>query len=174
MKLFSFTMVACLILATGCTIDTSSSTNTNKAPAGPTGPQYIAASEPAGATGVGEARKTSTDGENIVLVGHVGGSTAPFVDGIAAFSIVDQSVPWCQPDENCPTPWDYCCKQDQVKENIATVKIVDADGKLVAEDARKLLGVRELSLVVVEGSAKRDDAGNLTVLANKVFIRSQH
>ena len=174
MKLLKLTMVSCLILAIGCTGDTSSSATPDGANTAPTGTQYIATSEPAGATGVGEARKSSTDGQSIVLVGHIGGSSAPFIDDVAAFSIVDPSVSYCPPECGCPTPWDYCCMLDQVKENIATVKIVDADGKLVAEDARKLVGVRELSLVVVEGSAKRDDAGNLTVLANKIFIRSQN
>ena len=74
-------------------------------------------------------------------------------------------------DEGCPTPWDYCCTQDQVKDNIATVKLVDAEGKPVTDDARKLLGVKELSVVVAEGTARRDESGNLTVAATKIFVR---
>ena len=38
-------------------------------------------------------------------------------------------------------------------------------------DARKLLGVKELSTVVIQGKATRDDQGNLTVAATKVFVR---
>ena len=52
------------------------------------------------------------------------------------------------------------------------MKIVDASGKPVATDARKLLGVKELQTVVVRGTAKRDEAGNLTVLGEWHF-RSQ-
>jgi hypothetical protein len=33
------------------------------------------------------------------------------------------------------------------------------------------LGAKELSTVVVKGKAKRDDAGNLTVLASGVYVR---
>ena len=77
------------------------------------------------------------------------------MDGLAAFTIVDPAVPYCAADEGCPTPWDYCCQQDKVPANSATVKLVDADGKLVAEGARDLLGVEELAEVVVRGKAER-------------------
>ena len=107
----------------------------------------------------------------MTLVGIIGGSSKPFVDGLAAFTIVDPKVPYCSADEGCPTPWDYCCTQDQVKGNIATVKIVDDTGKPVAVDARKMLNVKELSTVVVQGTARRDDQGNLTVAASQVFVR---
>jgi hypothetical protein len=111
------------------------------------------------------------DGDAVTVVGTIGGSTEPFVDGLAAFTIVDPKVPYCAPEEGCPTPWDYCCTQDQVKDNIATIKIVDEQGSAVTADARQLLGVQELSTVVVKGTATRDDNGNLTVAATEVFVR---
>ena len=52
------------------------------------------------------------------------------------------------------------------------VKIVDASGKTVAMDAKKSLGLKELQTVVVRGRAKRDETGNLTVLADGVFVRN--
>ena len=133
--------------------------------------QYEAETEPEGAVPVGEARQKAEDGKEITLVGLIGGSSDPFVKGLAAFTVVDAKVPYCAPDEGCPTPWDYCCETDAVKDNIATVKIVDDSGKPVAQDARDFLGIKELSTVVVRGTAKRDDKGNLTVAANKVFAR---
>ena len=132
---------------------------------------YVTKSEPAGAIPVGEARSTAKSDDVLVLIGHIGGSAKPFVDGIAAFTVVDPKVPYCAAKEGCPTPWDYCCEQGQVKDNIAMVQIVDDSGKTIAEDARKLLGVKELNLVVVKGKAQRDDAGNLTLLAEKVFLK---
>lgn len=39
-------------------------------------------------------------------------------------------------------------------------------------DARELLKVKELSTVVVKGKAQRDDAGNLTILASGVYVKS--
>jgi hypothetical protein len=132
---------------------------------------YVASAEPAGVIPVGEARQSVENDQKITVVGLIGGSPEPFVNGLAAFTIVDPKVPYCAPDEGCPTPWDYCCTQDQVKDNIATVKVVDKTGNPVAEGARVLLGVQELSTVVVEGKAKRDDHGNLTIAASKVFVR---
>lgn len=137
----------------------------------PTGKQYLTGSEPSSSMPVGDSRAATKDGDPVKLLGRIGGSTAPFIEGLAAFTIVDPKVQFCPPEEQCPTPWDYCCTQNEVKENIATVKVVNETGSPVAEDARKLLGVKELSLVVVEGTAKRDDQGNLSVLANKVFIK---
>lgn len=132
---------------------------------------YVAASEPAGSVGVGDARAKVKDAEDVVLVGRIGGSVKPFVDGIAAFTIVDPKVPHCAPNEGCPTPWDYCCKQDDVKDNIATIKIVDKQGNPVSKDAGPLLGVKELDLVVIQGRAQRDEKGNLSVLADQVFVK---
>ena len=132
---------------------------------------YVLTSEPAGAMPVGEARKQVKDNDEVTLVGLIGGSSDPFVDGMAAFTIVDAKVPYCAADEGCPTPWDYCCQTEAVKENIATVKIVDESGKPVMSDARKLLKVKELSTVTVQGKAKRDPQGNLAIHATKLFVR---
>lgn len=133
---------------------------------------YLAVTEPNGAVPVGDARKSSKDQEEVALIGRIGGSEKPFVDGIAAFTIVDPKVKYCADEEGCPTPWDYCCNQDEVKDNIAMVKVVDDKGKPVAEDARKLLGVKELATVVVHGKAIRDAEGNLSVLADQVFVKN--
>ena len=53
------------------------------------------------------------------------------------------------------------------------VKVVDATNALVKTDAKRLLGVKELSTVVVQGKAQRDDAGNLTVLATGIYIEKE-
>jgi hypothetical protein len=52
------------------------------------------------------------------------------------------------------------------------VQVVDSSGKPLAGDARQLLGLKELQTVVVHGKAQRDEAGNLTVLAEGVFVRN--
>jgi hypothetical protein len=144
---------------------------TETADSTPADATYVAASEPAGAVGVGDARTNVKDEEDVVLVGRIGGSVKPFVDGMAAFTIVDPKVPYCAPDEGCPTPWDYCCTQNEVKDNIAMIKIVDKDGQPVSKDAGPLLGVKELDMVVIQGKAKRDNEGNLSVLADQVFVK---
>ena len=95
------------------------------------------------------------------------------MDGVAAFTIVDPAIPYCAKEEGCPTPWDYCCNTDKLKDNSALIKIVSADGQPVSKDARELLGVKELSRVIVKGKAQRDKEGNLTVLAEKVHITQE-
>lgn len=168
--LLTITGLALVITLAGCANDDSKEGEAN-AGSSPTGKSFIANAEPVGTVPVGDARKSAKDGDTISVLGHIGGSSDPFIEGIAAFTIVDPKVKWCPPEEGCPTPWDYCCTQNDVKENIATIKFMDEKGEPVSEDARRLLGVKELSLVAVEGTAKRDDEGNLSVLANKVFIR---
>jgi hypothetical protein len=54
---------------------------------------------------------------------------------------------------------------------MATVKVVDGEGQTIATDARKLLGVKESQMIVARGKARRDGQGNLTVLADHVYLR---
>lgn len=168
MKSVQAALLGMLTVVTGCG-DTDPVADTDTAPVNSA---YVASTEPAEAVPVGQARESVSDGDTVTVVGTIGGSTKPFVEGLAAFTIVDPKVPYCAAEEGCPTPWDYCCTQDQVKDNIATVKVVDESGDPVASDARKLLGVKELSTVVVQGTAQRDDQGNLTIAATQVFPRS--
>ncbi|MBL8827017.1 MAG: hypothetical protein JNM18_08520 [Planctomycetaceae bacterium] len=128
--------------------------------------------EPSGAKGVKAARADAKTDEEVTLVGRIGGDANPWVEGQAAFMLVDSALKPCGADEGCPTPWDYCCSTDELPSSKAMVKVVDAGGKTVATDARKLLGLKELQTVVIHGRAKRDDAGNLTVLADGVYVRN--
>jgi hypothetical protein len=144
--------------------------------AGPSaeGAAYRLASEPAGAKGVKQVRADAKDEDEITVVGRIGGDTNPWIEGQAAFLVVDTALKPCneKDDDACPTPWDYCCDSDTLPASKALVKVVGADGKPVAVDARKLLGLKELQTVVVHGRAKRDETGNLTVLADGVFVRN--
>jgi len=137
----------------------------------PAGSEYVLAAEPQGILGVVEARETSKNEDEVVLVGRVGGNSDPFVKGAAAFTVVDLSLKPCPEDEGCPTPWDYCCDLNKLRSHKAMVRVVDRQGQLVPVDARELLGVETLTTVVVRGKAKRDEAGNLTVLADGVFLK---
>jgi hypothetical protein len=167
MKVTPWMLGAVLVIAAGC----NHSNETRTVNSTPSQSEYLTTSEPANAVPVGKARESVMDDQPVTLIGTIGGSPEPFVAGLAAFTIVDPKVPYCPPEEGCPTPWDYCCTQDQVKDNIATVKIVDKSGNPVESDARQLLGAKELSTVVVQGTAQRDAEGNLTVAATKVFVQ---
>ena len=170
MKVLNGIFLCVLTLVMGCGTSDVSKPAISSQPS-VEGAQFVVTTEPTNAIPVGMARGSAEDEQEVTIIGRIGGSTEPFVDGLAAFTIVDPMVPYCAAEEGCPTPWDYCCTQDQVKGNIATVKVVDDAGKPVTGDARQLLGVKELSTVVIQGKATRDDQGNLTVAATKVFVR---
>jgi hypothetical protein len=157
----------------GCQLCDGVGPATSRSAGGPVpGEQYLLPAEPPGAKGVLDARKEAKDGDEVVVVGWIGGTEKPWVEGRASFQIVDTSIDPCPPEEGCPTPWDCCCVplEDRLQA-MTVVKVVEADGQTVPTDARQYLGVKELQTVVVTGRAKRDEAGNLTVLASGIHVR---
>lgn len=134
---------------------------------------YLLSAEPTGAQDVLIVRQQAEDNDEVTVVGRIGGNANPWIDGRAAFSIVDLSLKACSDIEGdtCPKPWDYCCETDRLPSSQALIKLVDSEGNLVGQDARELLGLGELQTVVVHGKAQRDEAGNLTVLADGIYVR---
>jgi hypothetical protein len=163
-----------IVLAACSKVETSGpSTSADAGSDSASGPEFLLTSEPEGAQEVIDARKDAEDDKPIVVVGRIGGGQNPWIEGRAAFSIVDNSLKACSdiPGDACPTPWDYCCQTDKLPTATALVKVVDESGELIKTDARKLLHLKELETVVVHGKAQRDDAGNLTVLADGIYVR---
>lgn len=169
-------LVPCLLTLTACSQD-SSTRPTSNAPVPPSidGSQFLLTSEPEESKDVIYVRENANDGDDIVIVGRIGGSENPWIDGRAAFSIVDGSLQACSdiPGDLCEKPWDYCCETPKLPAATALVKVVDEVGEVVKADAKGLLNVEELSTVVIKGKAKRDDAGNLTVLASGVYVKKE-
>jgi hypothetical protein len=160
--------LSALLCSLGCT--------SSKDPAvvlSPEASKYLLTTEPADAKAVAAAKKDVEDGAEVILVGRIGGSESPFVAGRASFTIVDTSLVPCseRPGDSCPTPWDYCCDTDQLPGSMAAIKVVDDAGKTLPIDAKTGLGLKELQTVVVRGKAKRDEAGNLSVLATGIFVK---
>src|SRR5262245_24309068 len=143
--------LAAVVLAAGCY--RAAPPGATFAPVSATTTDFRLASEPAGAKGVSEVRKAAgRDGDEVVVVGRIGGRAKPFVEGRAAFTIVDPALKPCGEDEGCPTPWDYCCvANEDLAAATVLVRFVTADGQPVAQGARDLLGVKELQTVVVRG-----------------------
>jgi hypothetical protein len=145
-------------------------------PVAASGQQYLLSEAPADAKPVVEVREAAKDGDEVTITGRIGGSEDPWVKGRASFSIVDPSLLPCSEkgDDGCPTPWDYCCDSDRLPQSMATIKIVDDAGQTVSQDAKSLLGVKELARVTIRGQAKRDEAGNLTVLAKQIHVAPEN
>lgn len=149
--------------------------NNSNAPSGQTpsatGAAYVLKSEPSGAQGIKAALEAAKENDEIVVVGRIGGAVNPWVDGQAAFTLVDLELKPCPDSEGCPSPWDYCCDVDLLPKAMVMVKFVDAQGKTIPQHAKSLLGVKESQMLVVHGRAKRDETGNLSILADGVFVK---
>jgi hypothetical protein len=157
---------------------TQSSSNAVNAPATNAEPlpaNLVLAEAPANAKNVGEVVKDARDGEEVVLVGKVGGRKEPFVGGRAVMTVVDLQQVSCKEMEgdHCPTPWDYCCvAQSELQPNLATVQVVGADGKPLKGDFTSINGLMPLSEVVVKGTAQRGpDGKSLLVNATGVYVK---
>lgn len=137
------------------------------------GEKLLLAAEPEGAADVIAVRESAKNDDVVAIVGRIGGKRSPWVTDMAAFTIVDPSLKACSDieEDECPTPWDYCCETPKLKTATALVQMVDAKGVVIPTDARKLLGVKELATVVVHGKAVRDKVGNLTILADGIHVR---
>lgn len=157
------------VLIAGCSQDAGPSPDASNAAA--VGAAYRLKAEPAGAEGVKAVRAKAKENDEVTVVGRVGGDAKPWVEGVAAFTIVDPEMKPCDDKEGCPTPWDYCCDVDLLSKAKALVKVIDSAGRVLPADARKAFGIKELQTVVAHGRAKRDEAGNLTVLADGLFVR---
>ena len=167
-----FGLVLLLLAVSGCgTSDGGPPTASN----GPSadGKQYVLKEEPKDGKDVIAVRESAKDGDDVVVVGRIGGDVDPWLKGLAGFRIVDKSLKACSdmPGDTCETPWDYCCVTDKLPKASALVKVVDGDGNVVKSGAKELLGVKELQTVVVAGKAKRDEAGNLSILARGIYVR---
>jgi hypothetical protein len=164
-----FILSGLALLTAGCA---SSNTSAPVSPS-PEAAKYLLSAEPAAAQPVAAAKKEAKDGDDVTLIGRIGGSDSPFVAGRASFTIVDTKLVPCseRPGDSCPTPWDYCCDTDQLPASTASIKVVDETGKTLAIDAKTGLGLKELQTIVVTGKAKRDEAGNLSVLASGIFVK---
>ena len=171
-KLVSVACYVGLVVAIGCAESTAPSNPVTSTPA-VDGSKYLVAQEPEGAQNVITVREAAEKGDDVLIVGRIGGGANPWVEGRAAFTLVDQSLRACSdiPGDQCQTPWDYCCETPRLPTSTALVKVVDENGELIKSDARELLNVKELDTVVVKGKAQRDDSGNLTVLAQGVYVK---
>ncbi|MCE9593646.1 MAG: hypothetical protein K8S98_05585 [Planctomycetes bacterium] len=131
---------------------------------------YHLAAEPANARDVLIAKTELKDGEPVVLRGRV----QDFVNGMAAFTLTDGALKSCDqegPMKSCETPWDYCCT-DPAELNAASAVIEFRDGEAVRRtDARGFHGLDHLKWVTVKGIAKTDDKGNLTVIADGIYVK---
>ncbi len=157
------------VLAPSCGQDATEATDAVATPS-QVPERFWLESPPPDTQDVGAARVALEDGAKVSVRGVVGGSRKPFVDGLAAFMLVDPALKSCVGDGmNCPTPWDYCCEDPQVMaQNTVTVELREGD-RILAANLEGLQGLEHLATVVVQGVAETDPRGNVTVVASGVY-----
>ena len=169
----AFVSVTTIALCTGCGTTPSSSSTPHVTTASVDASQYKLIDEPEGAVGVISARQSAVNGAPLVLVGRIGGSANPWIDGRAAFMLLDASMSVVAEGENSGEDelcGGDCCANERL--NCTTlVKVVDDQGQLVPVDSRKLLGLKESDMLVVQGTAQKDKSGNFVMLAKGVYVR---
>jgi hypothetical protein len=161
-------VLAAGLLSAGCGTNSTDAAASSESGASINGRKYLLSDEPEGAVGVIRARQMASDNDEVVVVGRIGGGVAPWIEGRAAFVLVDP-LSGITADEACNEECN--CHADELADATTLVKVTDTQGKVLAVDARQLLGLKELEMVVVKGRAKRDGAGNLSVLASGIYIR---
>ena len=137
------------------------------------GGKYTLADEPDGAIGVIAARGSAKDGEPIVMVGRVGGAGNPWIDGRAAFTMLDASksvVAQGKEANGNEICMGDCCALERAA-CTALVTVVDDSGSVLPVDSRELLRIAENDMILVRGRVKRDGIGNFTILADGVYVR---
>jgi hypothetical protein len=130
-------------------------------------PRYLLPSAPAGAVGVNELKEKVKSGDQVSVSGRVGGGIKPWIDGRAAFVLVDSFAP--MPSAECGPECAHCAAE--IAASSLVVKFVDESGKTIGVDSRQLLGVQEEEEVVVNGVASRDEQGNVALVATGIFIK---
>lgn len=139
-------------------------------------PEGLIVRGPAQGQHVIAAKAAARQGEEIVVVGRIGGSTTPFLADRAVFTIVDPALVSCadmsDPD-HCATPWDYCCEdRAKMRAGMATVEVVGADGTALRVPLQGSGGLEPLATVAVTGTvAERNDAGLLVIRARRIEVR---
>jgi len=175
--LFAMLAVVSLPSFLGCGNSSESTATAATAPAPAIaidGSQFLLQEEPLGAVGVIVARESAEDGKPLVLVGRIGGAANPWIDGRAAFTLLDASMSVVAEGGDDSGESELCmgdCCATERLDCTTLVKIVDAQGKLVPVDSRELLGLKEADMVVLEGTAKKDESGNFVMLAKRVYVR---
>ena len=132
------------------------------------------ASEPTATTHVKDAKPGAKVGDKVTLVGRIGGSEEPFVEGRAIFTIVDTRVKACGEGtamDSCKTPWDYCCEpREDLTANMATVRVVGPDGQPLKAGLQDVRGLKLLARVAVVGIVAQAEDGNLVVNASGLYV----
>lgn len=139
--------------------------------------QLILSEAPENPQSITDLRKDPTPGKQITLTGKVMGRDEPFVEGRAIMTLGDPNkLTSCdlRPGDSCTTPWDVCCDEPElIKASVATIQVIDANGKLVKHGLKGTQGIKELSNLIITGTiAEGSSQDNLLINATGIYIQN--
>lgn len=151
-------LIATFTLLASCNKQEASTTTDTPASARSISPalsKVLDASPTGEANAIHVIRSTAKSGDKITVSGKIMGNAEPFVEGRSVFILGDPEVLTpCneKPDDACETPWDVCCdSKEDIKRGIATIQVVDADGRVLKESVEGVGGIAKLAEVTVSG-----------------------
>jgi hypothetical protein len=122
-----------------------------------------------------DVKATARPGDEVTLTGRIMGNVKPFVEGRAAFIVADSSIITAcsdKPGDECETPWDACCDSPEDKKKaIATIQIVNAEGRVLKQGVEGTGGLANLATVNVSGQVA-DGSGGDVLIVNANAIRA--
>jgi len=112
-----------------------------------------------------DLKENATNDQSVIVTGRIGGGIDPWIKGRSAFLLVDNVAPMPCEDEHC----EECAKE--ITACSIVVKVVNDEGKVLSVDSRDLLGIKEEDEVVVQGKTKRDNDGNVAIMATGIYVK---
>ena len=130
---------------------------------------------PTDAISVADAFANPTPGTEVIVTGEVMGNEEPFIENRAMLVLGDPTqITPCNRnhDDGCQTPWDVCCDDpDVIKKSIATIQILDEEGRPLKEGLKGLGGMQELTTLTVVGTvAEGSNDENLLITASGIHV----
>ena len=120
------------------------------------------------AKAIRDVKASAKPGDEITLTGRIMGNLKPFVEGRAAFIVADPSIITAcsdKPGDGCETPWDACCDTPEDKRKaIATIQIVNAEGRVLKQALEGTGGLANLATVTVTGKVAEGSAGDVLIV----------
>lgn len=120
-----------------------------------------------------KTKESASKGDTVRFWGKIGGRVEPFTEGRAVMLVADDTVPFCTPDEGCPTPWDACCTPQEIKtKRSITVQVADDRGLPVAAGLNGKGNLKPGAVIEVEGTVHEASDGAFVVSAKKIHVKS--
>jgi len=125
---------------------------------------------------VKQVKAQAREGDEVVVRVVVGGEVNVFVEGRAIVKVIDTEMKnlCLSADDNCRTPWDYCCSTaEELQPHRATVRVVDAVGETLKIGLKGAGPIEELKTLVIKGVVARgSDEKNLVINAQGIYAEN--